>query len=91
MPEDDIAEPTSDTGNTNKGGDDDDLTPPVGQGTTAGISGKDFGRPDALQWRPDTRPLAVTSGASCALRATGSHSLRSLASGRQNSSNSSQN
>jgi len=36
MPEDDIVERTSDTGNANNGEDDDDQTPPLGRGTTAG-------------------------------------------------------
>jgi len=36
VPEDDIVERTSDTGNPNSGGDDDDQTPPLGRGTTAG-------------------------------------------------------
>jgi len=36
VPEDDIVERTSDTGNANNGEDDEDQTPPLGQGTTAG-------------------------------------------------------
>jgi len=36
VPEDDIVERTSDTGNPNNGEDDDDQTPPLGRGTTAG-------------------------------------------------------
>jgi len=36
VPEDDIVERTSDTGNPKNGGDDDDQTPPLGRGTTAG-------------------------------------------------------
>ena len=36
MPEDDIVEPTSDTGNPNKGDDDEDQTTSLGRGTTAG-------------------------------------------------------
>jgi len=62
-----------------------------GTSVLADTAGKNFGRPDALQWRPDTRTLAVASGSPCALWASGRHSLRSLASGRQNSSYSGQN
>jgi len=36
VPEDDIVERTSDTGNPNIGEDDKDLTPPLGRGSTAG-------------------------------------------------------
>jgi len=36
VPEDDIVERTTDTGDPNNGGDVDDLTPPLGRGTTAG-------------------------------------------------------
>jgi len=36
VPEDDIVERTSDTGNPNNGEDDEDQTPPLGRGTTAG-------------------------------------------------------
>ena len=36
VPEDNIMERTSDTGNPNKGGDDDVQTPPLGRGTTEG-------------------------------------------------------
>jgi len=36
VPEDDIVERTSDTGNPNIGEDDEDQTPPLGRGITAG-------------------------------------------------------
>jgi len=36
MPEDDIVERTSDMGNPNNGEDNEDQTPPLGRGTTAG-------------------------------------------------------
>jgi len=36
VPEDDIVERTSDTGNPNNGGDNEDQTPSLGRGTTAG-------------------------------------------------------
>jgi len=36
VPEDDIVDPTSDTGNPNNGEDDQDQTPSLGRGTTAG-------------------------------------------------------
>jgi len=42
VPEDDNVERTSDTGNPNNGEDDEDLTPPLGRGTTAG-AGEDDG------------------------------------------------
>jgi len=41
VPEDDIVEHTSDTGNPNNGEDDEDQTSPLGQGTTAGGGGND--------------------------------------------------
>jgi len=41
VPEDYIVERTSDTGNPNNGEDDKDLTPPLGQGTTAGGGDED--------------------------------------------------
>jgi len=41
VPEDDIVERTSETGNPNSGGDDDNQTPPLGRGTTAGGAGDD--------------------------------------------------
>jgi len=47
MPEDEIVECTSDTGNPNNGEDDKDQTPSLGQGTTAG-GGDDDGYVVAL-------------------------------------------
>jgi len=41
VPEDDIVEHTSDTSNANTGEDDEDLTPPLGRGTTAGVGDDD--------------------------------------------------
>jgi len=41
VPEDDIMKYTSDAGNAHNGGDNEDLTPPLRQGTTAGGGGDD--------------------------------------------------
>jgi len=64
VPEDDIVEHTSDTGNPNNGEDDEDQTPPLGRGTTAG--GEDNDRYDG------------SSSSRCSSSRLSLHSHRSL-------------
>ena len=64
LPEDNIMEHTSDTGNANNGGDNEDLTPSLGQGTTAGGGDDD-------EYDSSTRSGSSSSGSSV-------HSQRSI-------------